>query len=442
MELESDVTKLSKRYEPLFRWLEGGEDYEKINTVIITGGRYSQKSFATSVFAGVSANDYNHRILYTRYTLTSADDSIIPEFTEKLDLLNASHNFNIVKGRIEGLHNNSKIIFKGIKTSSGNQTASLKSLKDFSMFILDEAEEMDNYDDWDKIKKSIRALDVNNLSILMLNPTTKEHWIYEKFFEEAGVSEGFNGVKGRTMYIHASYLDIEREFIADDTWEEYEELRQSYEKYQSLNPEQKKLYPEKLRRQAKYYHHVIMGGWLDKAEGVVFSNWKEGDYKDVSEPIFGQDYGFQVDPTTLVKVSIDKYNKIIYVKECFYEVKLQTDDVIKYNKEYAKESLIIGDSAEPRLISELSDAGVNIQGAVKGQGSVSAGIAKMQNYNIVIDRNSVNLKREFNNYVWSSRKGATPVDKYNHGIDAIRYAVTYYFDDIIGDDQLTSNILW
>src|SRR5690606_16432933 len=143
--------KLSEKYEPLFALLDG--NFPQVDTVIITGGRYSQKSFAVGLAACVAAKDFNHRVLYTRYTLTSAEDSIIPEFGEKIDMLNAHEYFSITRDRIIGTHNISKIVFKGIKTSAGNQTASLKSLKDFSMFILEEAEEMPDFGDWDKVRK-------------------------------------------------------------------------------------------------------------------------------------------------------------------------------------------------------------------------------------------------------------------------------------------------
>ena len=67
-----------------------------------------------------------HTILFTRYTLTSAHVSIIPEFLEKIELINRYSDFHITKDEIINLKTGSKILFKGIKTSSGQQTASLK----------------------------------------------------------------------------------------------------------------------------------------------------------------------------------------------------------------------------------------------------------------------------------------------------------------------------
>ena len=80
--------------------------------------------------------------MYTRYTMTSAELSIIPEFKEKIELLNLSDHFDVNRKEITNTITDSKIIFRGIKTSAGNQTANLKSLQGISTWVLDEAEEM------------------------------------------------------------------------------------------------------------------------------------------------------------------------------------------------------------------------------------------------------------------------------------------------------------
>lgn len=410
--------KLSEKYEPLFALLDG--NFPQVDTVIITGGRYSQKSFAVGLAACIAAKDFNHRVLYTRYTLTSAEDSIIPEFGEKIDMLNAHEYFSITRDRIIGTHNISKIVFKGIKTSAGNQTASLKSLKDFSMFILEEAEEMPDFSDWDKVRKSIRALDVQNINILILNPASKEHWVYTEFFEGKGIQEGWNGIHENVLYIHTTYHDLDRQFIPDSIWNDFESKREAYEEYIRLGrPDD-----HRLRRQYLYYKHVILGGWLDKSEGVVFDNWEVGDYINTGLEGFGSDFGFSNDPTTLVQASIDNKLKRIYLRECLYRVKMVTSDIVESMRHHAKGKLIIGDSAEPRLIEEIKRQGVNIEAAVKGQGSITAGIAIMQDYTLVIDPSSTNLIKELNNYVWNDKKSGVPVDAYNHCIDAARYIIT------------------
>lgn len=419
-----DSLELSHKYEPLFEWLSclDGSELSKVDTVVCTGGRYSQKSFAVGTFTCVAAKDFVHRVLYTRYTLTSAADSIIPEFNEKISILNCPASFEVTKDRINGTVNASKIVFKGIKTSSGNQTANLKSLKGFSMFVLEEAEEMPSFDNWDKIRKSIRALDVRNLNILILNPTTKTHWIYTEFFEDKGVSEGFNGIVDNVLYIHTTYLDMKREFIPDSIYLDFEDKRHAHEIYINTPKLDRDKLDQKVVKKALYYKHVILGGWLDNAEGVVFDNWSIGEF-DNSLPFgFGQDFGFSIDPTTLVKCAVNKKHKKIYVKACFGRAGMSTEDIYLENMRHAGMTTeIIADSAEPRLISEVKAKGVNIKPCVKGAGSITAGIKALQDYEIIVSPCSTEIVKELNNYVWHDKKSSTPVDAFNHYIDPIRY---------------------
>ena len=191
--------QISKKYSPLFKRPEG------VDTYIVTGGRFSSKSFTVAAAAVLMADERQHRILYGRYTNVSSKDSTFPEIEEKIELLNKQSKFNVNINRIEHLTNNSKIIFKGFKTGSNQQSASLKSLKDFSCLIVEEAEEIGDYDTYEKVSLSIRGNKEGdaepNIKILILNPTTKEHWIYKHFFEERGVAAGFNGVKDN-IYIN------------------------------------------------------------------------------------------------------------------------------------------------------------------------------------------------------------------------------------------------
>ena len=99
--------EISPKYEPLFKRPDG------VDTYIITGGRFSSKSFTASIAAVTWAATLGHRILYGRYTNVSGKDSTFPEVEEKISLLGWQGLFNVANNRIEGLNNDSKIIFKG-----------------------------------------------------------------------------------------------------------------------------------------------------------------------------------------------------------------------------------------------------------------------------------------------------------------------------------------
>jgi phage terminase large subunit len=147
---------------------------------------------------------------------------------------------------------------------------------------------------------------------------------------------------------------------------------------------------------------------------------------------FGQDYGFSIDPTTLVEVAIDKSKKIIYVKEHLYKARLTSSQIAEINLKHAERNLIVADSAEPRLITELAQKGCNVQPTIKGQGSINAGITKMQDFKIVVDPKSINIVKELNNYVYADKGSKLYVDNYNHAIDAIRYNVMFHLSGDYG----------
>lgn len=397
---------LSPKYEPLFKRPKG------VDTYIITGGRFSSKSYSVAISSVVLAAIKNHRILYGRYTNISSKDSTFPEVESKIKLLNYESFFDINQNRIDGKHNGSKIIFKGFKAGSLNQTANLKSLTDFSCLIIEEAEEIPDYDTYEKVALSIRGNGIDeeepNIKILILNPTTKEHWIYSNFFIDKGVEAGFNGVKDNVCYIHTSYLDC-LEFVPKDILRSFEQM--------------------KINKPSRY-NHIVLGGWLDKAEGVVFENFKYGDIDDSLPFIYGMDFGYVTDPTTLTKVSTT--DKHIYCEELLYKKGMSTTDIIDALESLvSKRDLIVADNAEPRLISEIRVAGFNIQPCIKGKDSIKNGLARMTTKEIIISENSTNIYREFSNYVWNDKGSNKPIDDFNHSIDGIRYA----HDKLVGVKQ-------
>lgn len=369
---------------------------------VVTGGRGSGKSFAVNTFLVLLTYEQNTKTLFTRYTMSSAEMSIIPEFREKLELMGIEEQFTITKTEIKNKLTGSSIYFSGIKTASGDQTAKLKSIQGVNTFVLDEAEELNDEMSFDKIDYSIRSKVAKNRCILILNPTTKEHWIYQRFFQNRSINDGWNGVKEGVTYIHTTYLD-NLDNLSNSFVNQIEDI--------------KKRRPEK-------YHHQIMGGWLQKAEGVVFDDWQIGEFNSDIDSIFALDFGFARDQTALVEIAVDKVRKIMWLKEHLYKKGLVTSQIYDHCRRVAGRKLIVCDSSEPRLLSEMKmkDPPLNVTPTIKKKGSILSGIALMQDYNINLD--GENLVKEFNNYVWSV-KGVKPIDSYNHLIDAARYGAEY-----------------
>lgn len=252
--------KISKKYKPLFQLLH--DNHKEVDTVIMTGGRFSGKSFGVGLFCAESFIQYDWKVLYTRFTNTSIEDSIVSEFKDKLEINNYKSYCEIIKTRVKSTCGDGEIVFKGIKTGSKNQTASLKSLSGFNCFVVDEAEEIPDHKTFEKVYFSIRSNVKRNISILILNPTIKEHWVYQKYFLDK-VPDGFNGIKDNVLYIHTSYLDVNKEYIPDNIYNSFELMRAN---------------------DPVSYNNIVMGGWIEKLEGTLFNNLKTYEnirYEDV-----------------------------------------------------------------------------------------------------------------------------------------------------------------
>lgn len=430
----SEFTKISEKYQPLFELVAG--EYPEVDTCIITGGRDSQKSFASSMALCDAIVNHNHRVLYTRYTLTSAIDSIIPDFLEKVDILGYNDDVHVIKDRVQVNHNKGKVVFKGFKSGSGNQTANLKSLKDFSILVCEEFEEYPDEDEVDKVELSIRATDVQALVIKIMNPTSKTHHAYEKYFRSRGIEDGFNGVVGNVMYIHTTYLDMPREFIAPKNLRKYEVAKEAYDRLDTMSSEERDIQAKQDIKLWKYYKSTVLGGWLESAEGIIFDDWTT--YTDPPKEYllktYGLDWGFSNDPNAFIERIETKDS--IYLRQYIYKTGLLMRDLYELITEVIKDDhdddkYIIAD-VDPQNIAELRNMGLFIIAAKKPKGSIENGIKKLKQKNLYIHKDSKDLIYEANNYHTIqivNTKGEIKyhiVDKDNHAFDAARYAGSLY----------------
>lgn len=393
--------------------------------IIITGGRGSGKSYNASTFLERLSFEAGHKILFSRYTMVSAHNSIIPEFEEKIQAEGTQDYFSVTKTAIKNTFSGSEILFKGIKTSSGNQTANLKSLHGITTFVGDEMEEWIDEESYKKLLYSIRQKDMQLRVILIMNPSNAEHFIYKKYIEKTHKIVNIDGVEVQisthpdVLHIHTTYLD-NIEYLNDIFLQQIKRLKE--DSIAQATDEQGN-FSQALFNKSEYAQKII-GRWADVSEGVIFTNWEIGAF-DTSLPYgYGQDYGFSIDPDTLIKVAMDNRSKIIYIDEKYYNNKqLSSDGLYQLNSTLIDhpDDLIVADSAEPRLIADLRDKGLNIEPCEKGAGSVSAGITTMLNYKLVVTPDSFNVMKELKNYAWNDKKAGIPIDNHNHSIDAIRY---------------------
>ncbi len=385
--------------------------------VLITGGRGSGKSFNGSTFVerltfARGKEPYQnvvHQILYTRYTMVSAHISIIPEFMEKIELDGTSKYFKTTKTDVLNKRTGSRIMFRGIKTSSGNQTAKLKSIHGITVFVCDEAEEWTNEVDFEKIVLSIRQVGIDNFVIIIMNPTDSNHFIYKKYIEKTHKLVEIDGVQVQisthpnVLHIHTTYFD-NLENLSPEFLKEVEDMKAN-------NPEK--------------YAHVVIGRWADVAEGAVFKKW--GIVKEfpqwAKKVAIGQDFGYTTDVSAAVKCGI--VDNALYVDELCYQSGMLTNALANKVRPYGLK--VFAESADPRLVDEIKLRGVNIYGVDKSGPSIKAGIDKILSMDLYVTERSYNLMKELRTYVWDKDKDGNyinePVDKDNHLMDAMRYYV-------------------
>lgn len=347
--------------------------------------------------------------------MTSANKSVIPEVMEKIELDGTQEFFHTTQDHIINTQTGSEIIFMGIKASSGNQTAKLKSIHGISTFVCDEAEEWRSAEEFERLVLSIRKKGVQNRVIIVMNPTDKHHFVYKKYLEHTHKTEYYDGVPVQisthpnVLHIHTTYRDnikhLSPEFI-----KEVEELRE---------------------RDEKKYARVVAGQWADQNEGVVFERFEIVEHIPpfARKRAIGLDFGYTNDPSAAVMCAI--YEDTLYVDELFYKTGMGNRELKRALLPY--DELVIADSADPRLIDDIALSGVRIVSVSKGAGSLSAGIEKMKDLRLCITRRSENVRYELENYCWDTDRNGNhinvPIDDNNHAIDAIRY---YVLHEVLG----------
>ena len=221
-------------YKPLF---QNPPDHK---VIAITGGRGSAKSTHLSLFLNDLTYEEGHVILFTRYTMTAAEKSIIPEFTAMMDKVNNREDFEVTANQITNKISKSIILFSGIKTSSGNQTANLKSIPGLTTFVIDEGEEFLDEESYNAIQLSIRSVLRPNRVIWVQNPSNVRHFFFKRYLAKDAT---YPCVK-----IHTTYLDNLQNLSAD--------FIQEAEIMKATN--------------YKKYCHVFLGEWLDNEEGLLW----------------------------------------------------------------------------------------------------------------------------------------------------------------------------
>lgn len=175
-------------------------------------------------------------------------------------------------------------------------------------------------------------------------------------------------------------------------------------------------------------------GKVGKLEGCIY------DFELIDElpvsgfTIYGMDFGFTNDPTACVRLVVDTGRKEVGVQQVIYRERMLNADIIEALRLAGvpeRSVPIYADCAEPKSIEEISRAGFNIRPCDKDapvrSNKLRFQLQFVQGWRLKVTKDSVDLIKELRNYVWAQDKDGRPVnypiDKFNHALDALRYAL-------------------
>lgn len=181
------------------------------------------------------------------------------------------------------------------------------------------------------------------------------------------------------------------------------------------------------RKNRKGWWKVYGLGELGEVEGKIYKGWAIIDEipHEARLERYGLDFGYTNDPTSIV--AIYYYNGGYIFDEITYARGLSNKQIADIINDQETNVIVKADSAEPKSIDEIKSYGVNIVPAQKGQGSVEQGIQYVQDKRCSVTKRSLNIIREYRNYLWETDKDGKVLNKpeheFSHSMDAIRYGM-------------------
>lgn len=376
---------------PVYQKLDAAYRSGRYNVFVLEGGSRSSKTYSIIQFwirYALEHQDRERRVIVSRLKATWITATVLKDFMDVLKDYglydSKQHNKSIGAG-VYTLYT-TEFWFLGLDDEQ--RIHGMKS----DAFWINEAVEA-SFDDYAQLMQRC-----SGFAILDYNPSHEEHWIYDKLCK-----------RERTRYMHSTMLD--NPLIPDNAKEQILSYEPTPYNVEHGTADKRKWLIYGLGKRAKI-------------EGLIFEDYTI--IKEVPAWVkrrwYGLDFGYSVDFTACSEVGY--LDNAIYIDEKFYQTNMLSSDIIKALKRLPSRK-IWSECADPRLLQEIHNGGLNIYPVRKFPGSIEAGIDFMKTKKIYITENSLNAKKEFDNYTYQQDKDGKwlnrPVDNYNHVIDGVRY---------------------
>jgi phage terminase large subunit len=382
------VIKIPEEFERLFDtdWREAA----------VWGGRFSLKSHTVARVLLIRARQKKTRIACFREFQNSIADSshaLLADLIRKYEL----HDFVVTDKAIVNTVTGSDFIFKGLHRNE----QSIKSIEGIDIAWVEEAQT------------------VSQESLEVLTPTVRKNgsqliFTYNRLLEDDPIHTRLV-IEGRPncLKINVNYdVALKYGFLPETIRQEIED--------------------DKANRPNLYKHKWL--GEPNTMEAKIFKDWAIVDSipHEARLEKYGLDFGYTNDPTALIAVYY--YNGGYILDEILYHKGMDNRQIANILRSQPKQVLVKADSAEPKSIAEIASYGIVITGSKKGKDVKGWGIQYIQNLRISVTARSINLIKEYKNYMFDRDKDGRllnePIEVNDHGMDAIRYAL----DDLIHAD--------
>ena len=373
----------------------------------LSGGRGSLKSSFASIMTPLILVQHpgTHACAFRKVGNTIRD-SIFQQYIWSIDKLGMADHWKAQVSPMELIYKptGQKIMFRGT-----DDPMKLKSIKaPFGYIAVTHFEEKDQFAGRKEIRTILQSTMRGGSVFWNFEtynpPITRDNWANLDSQE----------VRADRLCHKSTYLQAPPEWLGEQFLAEAEFVRETNE---------------------REYRHEYLGEPVG-AGGEVFENLEVRDITDDEVRSFdhiynGLDWGWYPDPWTFVRVHYDTARRTLYVFDEASANKMYNDataDLLK-RKGLTNHDLITADSAEPKSIADYNKYGLRCVGAIKGSGSVEAGMQWLQSRaKIVIDpKRCPKAAQEFTCYEYERTKDGEIIsgypDKDNHRIDAVRYAL-------------------
>lgn len=395
------------------------EDGRPVRYRALYGGRGGAKSWGVARILIGYANAQFERILCCREFQSSIADSVHKLLVDQIDAMGLANRFDVTEHTITNRATGAQFIFKGLRKN----IREIKSLEGVTKVWVEEAQAVSKQS-WQILRPTIRA--PGSEIWATFNPEGEEDPTYQLFVVHPPPG---------CVALKIGYQD--------NPWfpAELEAERQA----------------DLASGDTDAYQWIWEGDCLKISDAIIFKRRvfvQTFEEPQGTIPRFGADWGFANDPAALIRFYITEEpseanprtpDQILWITHEAFGYQVEIDDLPEMfegktengatSKRFvgvpgARDWPIKADSARPEIISYIRRRGFNIAAAEKWPGSVEDGVDHLKGFKrIMVHPRCEHIAREFRLYAYKvdplDKTTILPVivDKWNHGIDAVRYGL-------------------